>query len=169
MAQQILENVGHEHVVIELLRELFEKQVILVAVYGFVDLGKVCRQIVQFLLQPGKITVHRMQLLPELRLKPKDMILAGRPLLEKSPDDHSLSVPIRQRGADEVLFDAFHVSLSLVPLRFDSQLFGHRTSHRNFCCLSKLKLRTLNVATPDIDGATTRIDNRLMSGIVETA
>ena len=87
MAQQILENVGHEHVMIKLLRELFEKRVVLVPADGFVDLGKTRRQIVQFLLQPGEITIDRMQLLPQLRLEPKNMILTRRLALEKSPND----------------------------------------------------------------------------------
>ena len=64
MAQKIFENVSHEHVVIELLRELFEERVILVALDGFVDLGKTRHQMVQFPLQPGEIAVDRMQLLP---------------------------------------------------------------------------------------------------------
>jgi hypothetical protein len=39
--------------VIEFLRELFEKRVILVPLDSLVDLGKTRRQIVQFFLQTG--------------------------------------------------------------------------------------------------------------------
>ena len=64
MAQEILENVGHEHVVIEFLGELLEQRMVLMPADGFVDLGKTRHQIVQLLLQPGEITVDRMQFLP---------------------------------------------------------------------------------------------------------
>src|SRR5262252_962594 len=39
------------------------------------------------------------------------MLLAGRPTLEKSPNDFCLSSPERQCGADEILLDVFHVCL----------------------------------------------------------
>ena len=58
---------------------------------GFVDLGKTRHQIVQFLLQPGKVTVYRIQLFAELRFEPENRIFARPVVLEASPDDRSLS------------------------------------------------------------------------------
>ena len=52
---------------------------------GFVDLGETRHQIAQFFLQPGEITVHWMDLLPQLRFEPENMILPRRLALEKSP------------------------------------------------------------------------------------
>jgi len=92
---------------------LFQERVILVAPDGFVDLGKTRRQIVQFFLQPGEITVCRMELLPQLRLEPKNMILPRRLALKKSLNDRCLGFLIGQRSRYEILFNVFHNAILL--------------------------------------------------------
>ena len=51
-----------------------------------------------------------MELLPQLRLEPKNMILPRRLTLEKSPNDGRFSFPVGQRRRYELLFDVFHTS-----------------------------------------------------------
>ena len=89
MTKQIFEGVGHEHVVIEFLGHLFEQVVIAVPVYVFVDFREQRDQLAELFLQAGEVAVYRMQLLPELSLQPKDVILAGWFSIEESSGDLS--------------------------------------------------------------------------------
>ena len=64
VSEKIFENVGHKHIVIKLLDQLFEERMISVPIDRLIDLGENRHQFAQFFLQARKITVDRMELLP---------------------------------------------------------------------------------------------------------
>jgi hypothetical protein len=96
------------------LGHLFEQVVIAVPVYVFVDFSEQRDQLAEFFLQAGEVAVYRMQLLPELSLQPKDVILAGWFSIEESSGDLSFRLPVGKGRADELAFDlAIHCFPSL--------------------------------------------------------
>jgi hypothetical protein len=72
-----------------------------------------------------------LELLPQLRLEPKDMILTRRLACEESPHDRRLDFQSGSAVAIELLLDAFHdAPLPVNALRaacFGSPLFAARS------------------------------------------
>lgn len=61
-------------------------------------------------LQAGEVAVHRMDILPQLRFEPEDMILTRRLACEESAHDGRLDLLVRRRGGDQRLLNAVHAT-----------------------------------------------------------
>ena len=109
-ADQMLEHVGEQRIVVELVRQLGEAEMELAPRDGLVDLGKALDQQGELAMQPVEIAVDRVELLPELGPEIEDVIvLAGRRV--ETPRDLALGLPVGPGGGEQGVLGCRHVFL----------------------------------------------------------